>query len=214
MRKKIKNPNRQVNGGFELPEPLGYAFGVAKRRITRVYTKTGDKGETSLVGGARARKDSARVAAYGDVDELNSSIGVARAFCADGEITSLLAEIQNHLFVLGSGLASPKGVDAPSIGEEHIRKLEIWIDSFLDGMEPLKEFILPAGKPAGALLHLARSVCRRAERSSVSLMKKEETRPEAVVYLNRLSDLLFVLARAANISDGFSEVSVDFGKRP
>jgi len=197
-----------------LPKPLGYALEMAKRRITRVYTKTGDKGETSLVGGARVRKDSARVAAYGDVDELNSSIGVARAFCADGETVSLLAEIQNHLFILGSGLASPEGIDSPSIGEEHIRKLEVWIDRFLDGMEPLKEFILPAGKPAGALFHLARSVCRRAERSSVSLVTKEETRPEAVVYLNRLSDLLFVLARSANIRDGFGEIPVDFGKRP
>lgn len=189
-------------------------FGMAKRRITRVYTKTGDKGETSLVGGARADKDSARVAAYGDVDELNSSLGVARAFCADGEISGLLAGIQNDLFILGSDLASPEGVDAPRVGAGHVEKLEGWIDRFLEDMEPLKEFILPAGGKAGAFLHLSRSACRRAERSAVSLLKKEKSGSGAVVYLNRLSDLLFVLARAANIRDGFAEVPVDFGDRP
>ncbi len=199
---------------FELPVPLGYAFFVAKRRITRVYTKTGDKGKTSLVGGRRVDKDSPRVAAYGDVDELNSCLGVVRAFCNDDEILSILAEIQNDLFILGSDLASPQGVDAPRVGAERIERIEMWIDRFLDGMEPLGEFILPAGKPAGAFFHLSRSVCRRAERNAVSFVKKEKTGSEAVVYLNRLSDLLFVLSRAANIIDEFAEVPVDFGKNP
>lgn len=197
-----------------MPRPLGYPLLVAKKRITRVYTKTGDGGETSLVGGARAPKDSARVAAYGDVDELNSAIGAARAFCAEEEILSVLSEIQNDLFILGSDLASPPGVDAPRIDASRTGKLEAWLDRFLETMEPLKEFILPAGSPAGASLHLARAVCRRAERSAVSLMKEEKTAADAVVYLNRLSDLLFVLARASNIRDGFAEVSVDFGKKP
>ena len=203
---------------FELPPPSGYPLRVAKKRITRVYTKTGDGGETSLVGGGRVSKDSARVAAYGDVDELNSAIGAARAFCEDGEIVSVLAEIQNDLFILGSDLASPPGVDAPRIDAERTEKLEKWLDRFLETMEPLKEFILPAGNPAGAFLHLARAVCRRAERSAVSLMKTENTGAETVarnpvVYLNRLSDLLFVLARASNIRGGFAEVSVDFGEK-
>ena len=197
-----------------MPPPLGYPVSVAKKRITRVYTKTGDGGETSLVGGARASKDSARVAAYGDVDELNSSIGAARAFCSDDEILSVLSEIQNDLFILGSDLASPPGVEAPRIDAARTEKLEMWLDRFLETMEPLKEFILPAGNPAGAALHLARAVCRRAERSAVSLMKEEKISPGAVVYLNRLSDLLFVLARASNIRDGFAEVPVDFGAKP
>ena len=197
-----------------MPRLLGYSFSVAKKRITKVYTKTGDGGETSLVGGMRASKDSARVAAYGDVDELNSSIGAARSFCSDEEILSVLSEIQNDLFILGSDLASPPGVDAPRIDAARTEKLEGWLDRFLETMEPLKEFILPAGTPAGAALHLARAVCRRAERSAVSLMKQEKTSPDAVVYLNRLSDLLFVLARASNIREGFAEVPVDFGAKP
>ncbi|QMU55841.1 MAG: cob(I)yrinic acid a,c-diamide adenosyltransferase [Candidatus Mycalebacterium zealandia] len=187
---------------------------VAKKRITRVYTKTGDAGETALIGGGRARKDSARVIAYGDVDELNSSLGAARAFCENPEILAIISEIQNDLFILGSDLASPPDVDAPRTGKARAEKLEKWIDRFLEDMESLKEFILPAGGSAGALLHISRSVCRRAERSAVTLLKKEKTGSDAVVYLNRLSDLLFVLARAANQNDGFNEVSVDFGKKP
>ncbi len=199
---------------FELTPALGYASAVAKRRITRVYTKTGDGGQTSLVGGSRVDKDSARVSAYGDVDELNSALGVARAFCNGGELESIILEIQNDLFILGSDLASPAGVDSPRIDESRAEKLEAWIDRHLEQMETLKEFILPAGKPAGAFFHLSRSICRRAERSAVALMKKEKTSQAAAIYLNRLSDLLFVLARAANIRDGFAEVPVDFGGKP
>lgn len=199
---------------FELTPALGYASAVAKRRITRVYTKTGDGGQTSLVGGSRVDKDSARVSAYGDVDELNSALGVARAFCNGGELESIILEIQNDLFILGSDLASPAGVDSPRIDKSRAEKLEAWIDRHLEQMETLKEFILPAGKPAGAFFHLSRSICRRAERSAVALMKKEKTSQAAAIYLNRLSDLLFVLARAANIRDGFAEVPVDFGGKP
>lgn len=197
-----------------MPPPSGYSVTVAKKRITRVYTKTGDGGETSLVGGGRVPKDSVRVAAYGDADELNSAIGAARAFCKDPGINAVLADIQNDLFILGSGLASPPGVNAPRIDGERTAKLEKQLDRFLETMEPLKEFILPAGNPAGALLHLARAVCRRAERSAVALMKEDEAATGAVIYLNRLSDLLFVLARAANIGEGFAEVTVDFGPKP
>ncbi len=196
---------------FELKNTLGYSCIVPKRRITKVYTKTGDGGQTSLVGGARVEKDSARVGAYGDVDELNSSLGIVRAFCREGKILSIVSEIQNDLFILGSDLAAPHGVDTARIDRARVKKLEGWIDDFLEDMETLKEFILPAGKPAGAFFHLSRSVCRRAERSALALMKEEKCGPEAVVYLNRLSDLLFVLARAANICDGFDEVPVDFG---
>lgn len=198
---------------FELPTPKGYPLFVAKRRITRVYTKTGDGGETSLVGGQRVAKDSPRVAAYGDVDELNSALGLARAFCADGEIAAMVEEIQNDLFILGGDLASPEGVEVPRMDAARGEKLEKWIDRGLEDMDTLKEFILPSGAPAGASFHLARSVCRRAERSVVALMREEKNCSAAAVYLNRLSDLLFVLARAANIKDGFAEVSVDFGAK-
>lgn len=203
------NPRR-----LNCPNLWAMLCAVAKKRITRVYTKTGDSGETSLVGGKRTGKDSARVAAYGDVDELNSSLGAARTFCENPEILSIISEIQNDLFILGSDLAGPPGVDAPRTGKARAERLERWIDRFLEDMEPLKEFILPSGGPAGALFHVSRSVCRRAERSAVALMKKEKTASDAVVYLNRLSDLLFVLARAANINDGFDEVAVDFGRKP
>jgi len=196
-----------------LKNALGYPCFMPKRRITKVYTKTGDGGQTSLVGGVRVEKDSARVKAYGDVDELNSSLGIVRAFCSDEEILSIISEIQNDLFILGSDLAAPAGVDTARMDRGRVEKLEKWIDCFLEDMETLREFILPAGKAAGAFFHLSRSICRRAERSAVSLIKEEKCGSEAVVYLNRLSDLLFVLARTVNICDGFAEVSVDFSKK-
>lgn len=182
-------------------------------RITRVYTRTGDKGETSLVGGARVSKASARVEAYGEVDELNSVIGLARSKLHDEGIDRALATIQNDLFTLGADLASPSGVESPRVDEGLIKRLEELSDGFLGELEPLKEFILPGGSEAGAALHLARTVARRAERRAVALAEKEEINPRVIAYLNRLSDLLFILARVANRRAGLQEHLADFSKR-
>jgi len=182
-------------------------------RINRVYTRTGDQGQTSLVGGARVSKASLRVDAYGDVDELNSVIGVARARSDDKEIDEVLGLIQNDLFTLGADLASPSEIDVPRIEEPFVAKLEGLADRFLAELEPLKEFILPGGSEAGAVLHLARTVARRAERRVVELSETERLNPETIVYLNRLSDLLFILARVVNHRATVPEKMTDFSKR-
>ncbi|MEK6323895.1 MAG: cob(I)yrinic acid a,c-diamide adenosyltransferase [Acidobacteriota bacterium] len=182
-------------------------------RISRVYTKTGDQGQTSLVGGARVSKASLRVDAYGDVDELNCVIGVARARTTDKEIEEVLGLIQNELFTLGADLASPSEIDVPRIEETFTRKLEELADRFLAELEPLKEFILPGGSEAGAVIHLARTVARRAERRAVALSEIEQLNPDTIVYLNRLSDLLFILARVVNHRAGVPEKMTDFSKR-
>lgn len=182
-------------------------------RISKVYTRTGDTGETSLVGGARVSKASQRVEAYGDVDELNSLIGLARACLKDAEVDETLSLIQNDLFTLGADLASPSEIDVPRIQTSFVETLEQLADRFLAELEPLKEFILPGGSQAGATLHLARTVARRAERRVVHLSQTEAVNELAVVYLNRLSDLLFILARAANHRDGVPEKMTDFSKR-
>lgn len=181
-------------------------------RITRVYTKAGDSGQTSLVGGARVSKAHSRVDAYGDVDELNSVIGLARARVADPEIDHALAVIQNDLFTLGADLASPPEIEAPRIGESFVARLEQMADRFLAELEPLKEFILPGGTDAGATLHLARAVARRAERRVVKLAETDTINAQTIVYLNRLSDLLFILARAVNHRAGVGEKMTDFSK--
>ena len=182
-------------------------------RISKVYTRTGDGGETALVGGARVSKASPRVEAYGDVDELNSLIGLARALLEDQEIDEALALIQNDLFTVGGDLASPAGIEVPRVAESFVSTLEELSDRFLKELEPLKEFILPGGGEAGATLHLARTVARRAERRVVALSETEEINTETVVYLNRLSDLLFILARAVNRRAGIPEKMTDFSKR-
>jgi cob(I)alamin adenosyltransferase len=182
-------------------------------RITKVYTKAGDGGETSLVGGARVSKSSARVEAYGDVDELSSLIGLARAMLNDKEIQEALGVIQNDLFTLGADLASPSEIEVPRIDEPFIARLEELADRFLSELEPLKEFILPGGSQAGATLHLARTVARRAERRTVALSGIEELNPQTIVYLNRLSDLLFILARAVNRRAGVTETMTDFSQK-
>jgi cob(I)alamin adenosyltransferase len=182
-------------------------------RISKVYTRTGDGGETALVGGARVSKASPRVEAYGDVDELNSLIGLARARARDQEIDEALALIQNDLFTVGGDLASPSGVEVPRVSESFVSALEELSDRFLKELEPLKEFILPGGGEAGAALHLARTVARRAERRVVALSETEEVNAETIVYLNRLSDLLFILARAVNRRAGIPEKMTDFSKR-
>jgi cob(I)alamin adenosyltransferase len=184
-----------------------------KVRITKVYTKTGDGGQTSLVGGARVSKSSPRVEAYGDVDELSSLIGLARAMPLDDEINGVLGVVQNDLFTLGADLASPSEIEIRRVDESFVAKLEHLADKFLAELEPLKEFILPGGSQAGATLHLARTVARRAERRSVALAESEALNPETIVYLNRLSDLLFILARVVNLRAGVPETMTDFSKK-
>ena len=182
-------------------------------RISKVYTRTGDRGETSLVGGKRVSKADLRVDAYGDVDELNSVIGMARTYLSDPGIDEALSRIQNDLFTLGADLASPAEVEVPRIGEEFIAALEELSDRFLAHLEPLTEFILPGGAASGATLHVARTVARRAERKVVALQAQEEINAETITYLNRLSDLLFILARAANKFSGATEKLADFSRR-
>jgi cob(I)alamin adenosyltransferase len=185
---------------------------MARKRITKVYTRTGDKGETSLVGGRRVSKASVRVEAYGDVDELNSVLGIVRLEAKDGEIKEIITEIQNDLFIIGADLASPPEIQVPRINKERIKELEKIIDRFLGELEPLKEFILPSGRGGGPYLHLARTVSRRTERRIVKLMEEAEVNENLLAYLNRLSDLLFVMARIENKRGNFEETYVRFNK--
>jgi cob(I)alamin adenosyltransferase len=168
----------------------------------KIYTKTGDDGTTGLFGAGRVRKDSPRIEAYGTVDELNSHIGVARALEPDSPTASLLGSIQSKLFVLGADLATPQTVSAnvsvPRVTGPDVQELECAIDENEVGLATLKNFILPAGSMLAAQLHVCRTVCRRAERLLVSLSHEEEIGSFDIMYLNRLSDLLFVLARRAN----------------
>ncbi len=174
----------------------------------KIYTKTGDQGETGLYGGPRVRKDHPRIEAYGAVDELNAVLGLVRAESPPAEIDALLAEIQNLLFDLGAQLATPEParMGTENIGAAQISRIETAIDRFEAGLEPLKVFILPGGTRAAAGLHLARTVCRRAERRLISLAASETISEALIVYLNRLGDLLFVLAREANRAAGRPDV--------
>jgi cob(I)alamin adenosyltransferase len=176
----------------------------------KIYTKTGDDGDTGLFAGPRVRKHHPRIAAYGTVDELNSLLGVVRAEAPPRDIDYLLAQIQHDLFSLGAELATPEPQKhgMTLLGAEHVTRLERAIDDFDAELPPLKEFILPGGTRTAAGLHLARSVCRRAERCVTALADSEggNLRIETIQYLNRLSDLLFVLARAANASAGLPDV--------
>ncbi len=169
----------------------------------KIYTRTGDEGETALLDGSRVGKDSVRVAAYGDVDELNAVLGVVLAHASDAPLGELLRGIQRDLFALGAQLADPKDRVAARkakvrVVPEHVAILEKAIDERESELPPLTAFILPGGSPLGAFLHLARTVCRRAERSVVALSRQQNVDPVLIVYLNRLSDLLFVLARHEN----------------
>lgn len=184
---------------------------MAKKRITRVYTRSGDKGLTSLIGGKRVSKDSSRVDAYGDIDELNAVLGIVRSQAKDNVIKKIISVIQNDLFIMGADLASPMDIRAPRIKPVSIRRLERSIDKFLKELDPLKEFILPTGSGGGHYLHLARTVARRAERSIVRLKKEEKINDNVLKYINRLSDLLFVMARIENKRSGFEETFVNFG---
>ncbi len=174
----------------------------------KIYTTTGDQGETSLFGGRRVSKDALRIEAYGTVDELNSSLGVARSWKPAKDIDDILGGLQNDLFILGADLATPvdkqKGT-AERIRREHISHIEQVIDSIEIRLNPLTSFIIPGGSHVAAQLHLARTICRRAERFVVKLSREEQTEPHCVVFLNRVSDLLFVLARYANQVGGVEE---------
>ena len=166
----------------------------------RIYTKTGDAGETGLVGGSRVSKDHVRVEAYGDVDELNAVIGQARSLGSDPELDEFLAFSQSVLFELGAELATPTGGKQRSSGicQADIERVESMIDRLQAELTPLKTFILPGGTPFAASLHLARTVCRRAERKAIMVVHAgEEVAQDPLIFLNRLSDALFVLARIA-----------------
>jgi len=182
----------------------------------KIYTKTGDGGDTGLFGGGRVRKDHVRVDAYGEVDELNSTLGIVVVnLQAGGEsaMADAIRQIQDDLFTIGANLATPAPEDGgrespyvPALDPARIAMLESWIDGADAELEPLKSFVLPGGSPAAAALHLARTVCRRAERRVVTLAGQATIGQAQIVYLNRLSDLLFTLARVANKRAGVEDV--------
>ena len=172
------------------------------KRITRVTTGAGDRGQTRLADGHRVEKDSVRVEVYGTVDELNSQVGLALALEPIPELEAPLRSIQNDLFHLGADLATPPGEAAqrerPRIEGRHVAALDSLIKEWVAALGPLPEFILPGGSPAAAALHVARTVCRRAERLAVALSRQDEVSADALKYLNRLSDALFLMARLDN----------------
>lgn len=181
----------------------------------KVYTKTGDKGETSLYGGVKVSKNHIRIDSYGTVDELNSTIGLIRSYPLSQSIIDQLIQIQKNLFHVGAELATPAEkmflangkCRLPKLMEEgDILQLETWIDEMEEELEPLMHFILPGGNLAASQAHVSRCICRRAERITVSLHELEEIRPEVIKYLNRLSDYLFVLARKIAMDAGHEEI--------
>jgi cob(I)alamin adenosyltransferase len=178
-----------------------------------IYTKTGDSGSTGLFGGGRVPKDHPRVAAYGDVDELNSTLGVARATAPVQFFDALLESVQRDLFAIGGHLATPdpakvtRALEKAELSEARVAEFERLMDQSDVELPALRAFVLPAGTPKAAALHLARTVCRRAERSVVHLSHESEVPLLFIVYLNRLSDLLFTLARVANHRDGAGDVT-------
>ena len=175
----------------------------------KIYTRTGDRGDTSLFGGQRVPKDALRIEAYGTVDELNSVIGIVRADNTEPALDATLERVQDELFVLGADLATPRSLEKKGvrrITHTEADRLEQEIDKFDAGLKPLKSFILPGGSPVAAGIHFARTVCRRAERIVVRLSRNEDIGDDIIIYLNRLSDLLFVLARYANHTARIPEV--------
>lgn len=171
--------------------------------LSRIYTRTGDAGETGLGDGSRVAKDHPRVAAYGGVDEVNAVLGLVLATCPDAPEADLLSSIQNDLFDVGADLCvPPSSEEKPGsrlrVTEQQAARLEQAIDRLNAGLQPLTTFVLPGGEPVAAWCHLARTVCRRAERDVVTLARQEPVNPQVIIYLNRLSDLLFVLARVYN----------------
>ncbi|MEA2601149.1 MAG: cob(I)alamin adenosyltransferase [Acidobacteriota bacterium] len=182
-------------------------------RITKVYTRTGDDGTTGLGGGQRVPKDSARIEAYGTVDELSSAIGAAFALGLDARLSTQLPRIQNDLFNLGSDLCileeDKARMPVPVVEQRHVDALERFIDELQEDLAPLANFILPGGTPGAAQLHVARTVCRRAERLAIHLSREEPIGPCVVRYLNRLSDALFVMSRYENLKRGVPDVLWD-----
>ncbi len=182
----------------------------------KIYTKTGDEGETALFGGERVPKNALRIEAYGSVDELNSLLGIIRSLNHHKALESILNNLQNQLFEVGADLATPAGhrtTYIPRIKKSHASALERIIDRLESNLQPLKSFILPGGSPVASHLHFARTVCRRAERNVVRLSREEQTGNAVIVYLNRLSDLLFVMARYANVLENREEKKWVSGKR-
>jgi cob(I)alamin adenosyltransferase len=183
----------------------------------KIYTKTGDRGETGLFGGARVSKASLRVDTYGEIDELNSVLGLARCDLTDSESAALLAAVQSQLFNLGAELStapdSKAALGIPLVSDAEVGALEAAIDRAEAELPALKTFVLPGGSRGAAQLHLARTVCRRAERKLVLMAQSESVRDEAVRYLNRLSDALFVLARLENLRAGIADVPWISGRK-
>jgi cob(I)alamin adenosyltransferase len=178
--------------------------------VAKIYTKTGDTGETSLFDGTRVGKADPRVDAYGEVDELNAWVGLVRANQPGADLDAMLDRIQRDLFALGARLADPrhkiaKRVEKASLAEDDVTRLEGWIDQIEATLPPLRRFVLAGGSPVGALLHVARVVCRRAERRVVALEQSGAADALALTYINRLSDLLFVMARTANARASVTE---------
>lgn len=170
--------------------------------MVKIYTRTGDAGDTGLFDGTRVRKSDRRVAAYGDVDELNAWLGLARASSLDEDLVQMIVRIQRDLFALGARLADPthriaERVSKAAVSQEDVERLETWIDTLEAELPRLRRFILAGGTPAGASLHVARTACRRAERA-IAALEQDALEPELLTYVNRLSDLLFVMARAVN----------------
>ena len=179
-------------------------------RLTKIYTRNGDKGKTRLANGEEVSKDSLRVAAYGDIDELNSIVGLVSTENPDDKLAVVLSSIQHTLFDLGGELASD-GMIVGLVTDQHTTSLEKHIDQMNSELPPLEEFILPGGTKSASLLHLSRTVCRRAERSIITLNQSETVAAEIIQYVNRLSDILFVMARYENHRSGNQEV---FWKNP
>lgn len=179
----------------------------------KIYTRTGDAGETALFGGGRVTKGHPRVRAYGTVDELNSVLGLVLARMAEGPFRERLQQVQHDLFALGSVLATPPPVGSrrrpvtPDLPLERVQEMEAWIDEADTQLEPLRQFILPGGTESAALLHVARTVCRRAEREVVDLGSEAPSEADIIMYLNRLSDLLFAVARMENLRAGVPDVA-------
>lgn len=179
-------------------------------RLSKIYTRTGDDGSTGLGDGSRTTKDSLRVEAFGTVDELNSAIGLVRSYNRVPEVDQCLEQVQHQLFNIGGELCTP-GMEL--LESERVDALEVQLDQFNDSLPPLKEFILPGGGAAAAHAHLARTICRRAERRVLSLSRESAINEPVMRYLNRLSDLLFVLARVLSRSDEQPEVQWDHDRK-
>src|SRR5256714_11186890 len=201
-----------MDGNSILSRPKAAAISVTFPAV-KIYTKTGDTGDTGRFGGGRVPKDDPRVEAYGDVDELNAALGMAGAVEPMPRIDEVLVPVQRDLFSIGALLATPDldkmhgHLAKANIDERRIRDLEHAIDDCEKELEPLKAFVIPGGSRKGAILHVARTVCRRAERRVVRLQHEVEIPSLVVIYLNRLSDLLFMLARVANVRTGAGEVT-------